>query len=105
MIRVDIDRRRAYLDEQEISGLRRREFDVLAFLYLNFGRVCSRPEIVASAYARYPVKPDTRAVDNAVKRLRKRLPEGAIRTIWGVGYLLETEVSAVSAPATMAADG
>lgn len=95
MIRVDPEGRKAFVDGQELA-LRRREFDVLAFLYLNFGKVVTREDILAFAYAKATVKPDSRAVDNAVKRLRKKLPAGLLRTVWGVGYVLEVEIKVAS---------
>lgn len=85
---INLDRRRAYWDGTELS-LRRREFDVLAYLFLNFGKVVARQAILQDIYKMPDNGKSSRAVDNAVKRLRKKLPEPVIQTEWGVGYRLE----------------
>jgi DNA-binding response OmpR family regulator len=86
---LNLERRRASWEGVEIA-LRRREFDVLALLFLNFGKVVSREDILSNIY-RGGVRPDSRAVDNTVKRLRQKLPAPVIQTEWGVGYRLDEE--------------
>lgn len=87
---VDIQKRKAELNGASL-GLRRREFDLLAYLYLNFGRICTKDELRRDLYGDDAERlASGRAVDQTVKRLRKKLDGGPkIRTEWGVGYWLD----------------
>jgi len=79
-----------------ISGaplpLTRLEFDLIQHLVLNTGRVLSREQLLSQAWG-YDFVGGTRAVDSAVKRLRKKIQEidpdlTLIETVRGIGYRL-----------------
>jgi two-component system, OmpR family, alkaline phosphatase synthesis response regulator PhoP len=70
--------------------LTRLEFDLLAILLLNAGRVLTRERLLEQVWG-FDFAGDTRAVDSAIKRLRAELravdPEAdGIESVRGVGY-------------------
>ncbi len=90
-VEVNMDNRQAMVDGR-ILTLTRLEFDVLALLLQNNGRVLSRERLLELAWG-YDFAGDTRAVDSTVKRLRAKLRDATqgtdlIETVRGVGYRL-----------------
>jgi DNA-binding response OmpR family regulator len=88
---VDAARRVATLAGQRLA-LKRREFDLLAYLALNAGIVLTRDRLLSEVWAD-ELGRDTRTVDVHVRRLRRLLeaePERPRRleTVRGVGYVL-----------------
>ena len=89
LIRVDEDSRAAYRDGQYVE-LTMKEFDLIAFLMRNPGKVYSREKLLELVWD-YDYQGDTRTVDVHIRRLREKLetdpanPEHII-TKWGVGY-------------------
>ena len=86
---LDLDRRSADCDGRGVA-LRPREFDLLAYLMRNRGRVLSREQIVAGVWGD-SYRGGTRTVDVHVRWLRKKIeaqPDRPrrIRTVRGVGY-------------------
>ncbi|MCG6873823.1 MAG: response regulator [Betaproteobacteria bacterium] len=71
--------------------LSRTEFAVLHELMQNAGRVLSRERLEASLYG-FGGEIDSNAVEVYVHRLRRKLGAGFIKTIRGVGYLVEKAV-------------
>jgi DNA-binding response OmpR family regulator len=69
--------------------LTRTEFELLHLLLRNPGRAFSRTYLLDTVWGEDYVTGD-RSVDNAILRLRKKLGplEGAIETVWGIGYRL-----------------
>jgi DNA-binding response OmpR family regulator len=68
----------------------RTEFDLLATLALEAGRVWSFAELTARVW-QLPYLGDSDQVTSAVKRLRKRLapvPDVEVASVCGVGYRL-----------------
>ena len=67
------------------------EFDFLAYLIRNRSRAVSREELLETLW-QLDRQADTRAADDLVKRLRRKLREkgGAVRieTVWGYGFRL-----------------
>ncbi len=93
-IEVDIDRYELRIDGHKFE-LKPKEIQLLYFLLRNKNRVFSREQLLEKVWD-YTFEGDTRTVDVHINRLREKL-EGAstscrIRTIWGVGYKLETDV-------------
>lgn len=86
--------RRALLDaaDREIA-LTCGEFDLLLALVKANGRALSRDRLMDALHGPQAAHFD-RAVDNVIARLRKRLPEGTIKTIRTVGYQLGTPAKA-----------
>ncbi|MBB6621903.1 response regulator transcription factor [Clostridium gasigenes] len=89
-LRIDEDNRKIYKDNEEIN-LKRKEFDLLAFLYKNRKFVFSREELLDKVWG-YEFEGDSRTVDVHVRRIRFRLNEekedSIIETIFGVGYVM-----------------
>jgi len=72
--------------------LTRLEFDLIQHLVLNTGRVLSREQLLSQAWG-YDFVGGVRAVDSAIKRLRKKIqlinPDlTLIETVRGIGYRL-----------------
>ncbi|HPF86648.1 MAG TPA: response regulator transcription factor [Candidatus Limiplasma sp.] len=75
--------------------LTKKEFEILWTLAEHPGKVFSRENLLESLWG-FDYFGDTRTVDTHIKRLRAKVeaaqPEGfEIKTIWGVGYRLETD--------------
>lgn len=75
--------------------LTHREFELLRYLVERQGRVVSRDELLRNLWG-YPDAPYTRAVDNTVARLRKKIePDPGqpryIHTVHGDGYTITPE--------------
>jgi two-component system, OmpR family, response regulator VicR len=72
--------------------LSRREFDLLSYLAEREGRVVQRDELLREIWG-FPDEPATRAVDYAIRRLRRKLEADPhnprhIHTVHGNGYSL-----------------
>ena len=67
--------------------LTRKEFELLAYLIKNVGRVASRQQLLDNVWG-YSYFGDTRTLDVHIRRLRQKLGEcgGCIETVVGVGY-------------------
>ena len=86
---LDEDSLTVILDDTELT-LTRIEYDLIQYLMLHQGQVLSREQLLSQAWG-YDFVGDTRAVDSAIKRLRKKLQThkpGAvfIETVRGFGY-------------------
>jgi len=89
-IAVDIAGREARLGDQVI-GLTPKEFDLLAYLIKNKGKVLSRDQITQNIWG-YEYFGDQRTIDTHIKKLREKFndkEENFIKTVWGVGYKFE----------------
>lgn len=95
---VDLSSRRTWCHEQEID-LARREFDVLAALIGNAGRVVSRSYLLDDVW-NGDVDIRSNAIEVHVSRLRAHLQDVsdqvAITTVRGVGYRLELRGTATA---------
>lgn len=90
-IRVDLDRREAWVDGKRVD-LTALEFDLLAFLVQHPDRAFTRLELLeavrGSSFTSFE-----RAVDSHIKRLRRKVEQNPevptrILTVYGVGYKL-----------------
>lgn len=90
-LRLDVSARRAYCDLEPIT-LSARELGVLEVLMLRQGKVVNKEQIM-EALCNWDEDIGDNAIEVYIHRLRKRLEtSGArIRTIRGLGYLLEHE--------------
>ena len=83
-LRIDLERARVTLAGREVA-LTRREFDLIAFLAREPGRVYPRAELLERVWG-----PDflgtPRTVDQHVAQLREKLGERWIETVRGRGY-------------------
>ncbi len=86
---LDEESHTVFLNGTELP-LTRIEYDLIQYLMLHQGQILSREQLLSQAWG-YDFVGDTRAVDSAIKRLRKKLqahkPGAAfIETIRGFGY-------------------
>ncbi|HEV2539234.1 MAG TPA: response regulator [Frateuria sp.] len=90
-LRVDLPGRRAWIDETPLE-LTAREFGVLAALATRVGRLTSRAQLVESLCS-WDQELTDNGLDIAVHRLRRKLHGcgTGVRTIRGLGYMLEEE--------------
>jgi two-component system response regulator RegX3 len=91
-IRLDIDARRCFVDNEEIK-LRKKEFALLRLLLENPGRVLTREVLIDRVWGSDYVG-DTKTLDVHIKRLRTLIEEEPkapthISTVRGVGYRYE----------------
>ena len=72
----------------EVIPLSRREFALLHILLENAGKVLSRERLEESLYA-WKDEVESNAVEVHIHRIRKKLGSELIRTIRGVGYIVD----------------
>jgi DNA-binding response OmpR family regulator len=83
---IDTARRRVSIAGMTVN-LSQREYDLLWRLASNPGQVLTRRQLASGSEAEYGV--DSNAVDVHIHSLRKKLGNGVIGTVRGVGYVLE----------------
>lgn len=87
---IDLEGRKAFNGRKEIQ-LKRKEFDLLAYLHKNRNKVISRDELLDKVWG-FDFTGETRTVDVHVRRLREKLDNSSdnsiIETIFGVGYVM-----------------
>lgn len=71
-------------------ALSTREFDLLHALMLNAGRVLSREQLEQHLYS-WGQEVDSNAIEVHIHNLRRKLGNGLIHTVRGVGYMLARE--------------
>jgi len=68
------------------------EYNLLMYLVLNKNRAVSREELLNRVWG-FETRTETRATDDTVKRLRKKLEDAGsslkIKTVWGYGFKIE----------------
>lgn len=84
---LDSDEYRAYKNGETIE-LTTREFEILRELIENKGRVLTREYLLNSVW-NYNFLGDERIIDTHIKNLRKKIGEGLIKTVRGVGYRID----------------
>ena len=91
------ERRSATMSGEPLA-LTPTEFDFLTYLVEHQDRAVSRDELLKNLW-QYNWQADTRAADDLVKRLRRKLRERKssvrIETVWGFGFRLELEKESV----------
>lgn len=83
---LDEEQRKIYADNVEIE-LTTKEFDLLMMFVKNKGIAFSRDKILENVWDENYFGSD-RVVDDTLRRLRKKLPNLNIHTIYGYGYRL-----------------
>lgn len=90
LLRIDENNRTVYKYNKEIN-LKRKEFELLSFLYKNRNFVFSREELLNKVWG-YEFDGDSRTVDVHVRRIRAKLNEekedSIIETVFGIGYVM-----------------
>lgn len=87
---VDLNSRRVWLNDVEIE-VTRREFDVLAYLLVERGRVVPWEELIKKLWDDEPDERTAATLRSCVRRLRQKLSDDAgdpryVKNVWGVGY-------------------
>jgi len=87
-------------DGARVLHLTRREFDLLHYLAERSDRVVYRDELLREIWG-YPEMPNTRSVDHAIARLRKKIEADPrhprfVVTVHGDGYQLRASTAAAS---------
>ena len=74
----------------EIIMLTPNEYDLLIYLFENSDRAVSRDELLENLWG-YQTEIETRATDDTVRRLRKKIQKGnvIIEAVWGFGFKLK----------------
>lgn len=90
-LRIDVLARRVFFGNEEII-LRPKEFAVLQYMLSNKGRILSRTQILENVWG-YDFDTNTNIVDVYIRYIREKLrtfyPENIIRTVKGMGYMIE----------------
>ncbi|SIQ11513.1 two-component system, OmpR family, phosphate regulon response regulator OmpR [Rhizobium sp. RU35A] len=102
--RLEINRRRLMNPQDEEVELTTGEFDMLAVMIRNAGRVLTREMLMDQTRGRQ-LEAFDRAIDAQIARLRKKIePNPAhpvfIRSVRGVGYIFAAEASSAEARGT-----
>ncbi len=83
---IDKDRRSVFENDLVVS-LTSKEYDLLIYLVENAGKAFSRDQILNAVWGEDYFGSD-RVVDDLLRRLRQKLPNLQIETIYGYGYRL-----------------
>lgn len=88
-IQIDLNQRTALLGGAPLE-LAPNEYNLLSYLMENQDRAISREELLAKVWG-YNMEVETRAADDTVRRLRRKLAGSrtVIDTIWGFGFRLK----------------
>ena len=88
-ISMDIGNKETYINGDMLS-LTPNEFDLLHYLIKNSNRAVSRDELLKNIWG-YSTEVETRATDDTVRRLRKKITTSSvlIEAIWGFGFKLK----------------
>lgn len=84
---IDEKRRKAIYNDQEIE-LTTKEFDLLIMFIHKRGIAFSREEVLDHVWGNDYFGSD-RVVDDTLRRLRKKMPNLSIHTLYGYGYRLD----------------
>lgn len=84
---IDLEKRRVFDFDREII-LTTKEYDLLVYFIRNKGLAISREQVLTKVWDENYYGSD-RVVDDTLRRLRKKMPEINVRTIYGFGYRLD----------------
>ena len=92
---VDMDTYRVFINSSELL-LTKKEIELLYTLANNPNRAFSRENLLDQCWG-YSYYGDSRTVDSHMTRLRAKVdeidhPEWSLKTVWGIGYKLETDI-------------
>ncbi|MDA1343464.1 MAG: response regulator [Proteobacteria bacterium] len=86
---LDPASRQVAFNDEKVE-LSQKEFEILSFLMGNIGRVVSRARLEESLYS-WSSDIESNTVEVHIHYLRKKLESGIIRTVRGVGYIIDSE--------------
>ena len=84
---IDLEKRRVFYNGEEIV-LTTKEYDLLLYFIKNKGLAISRDQVLSKVWDENYFGSD-RVVDDTLRRLRKKMPDLNIKTIYGFGYRLD----------------
>lgn len=84
---IDEEKRKVLLDHEEIE-LTTKEYELLLYFIKNKGIAISREQVLSKVWDENYFGSD-RVVDDTLRRLRKKMPDLNIKTIYGFGYRLD----------------
>jgi DNA-binding response OmpR family regulator len=89
-IKINLGQRVLIKDDEKIN-LRKKEFDLVAFLFENRGNIVTRDILLERVWG-YDYEGDTRTIDVHIRRIREKLKEdkenSIIETVFGLGYVM-----------------
>mgnify|MGYP000020601102 CR=1 FL=1 len=85
--KIWVNQRRVLNLEGQDINLTSKEFDLLIFFIRNIQQALSREKILSNVWQKNYLGTE-RVIDNAVRRLRKIMPDLNIETLYGYGYRL-----------------
>jgi len=88
-VKIDKESRRTFVSDEEVD-LTTKEFDLLTLLAEHPNRAFSREELLVRIWGDDYFGSD-RAVDDLIKRIRKKVTDLPIETVWGFGYRLRSQ--------------
>ena len=83
----DREKRKVLFNKEEIE-LTTKEYELLIYFVKNKGIAISREQVLAKVWDENYFGSD-RVVDDTLRRLRKKMPDLNIKTIYGFGYRLD----------------
>jgi DNA-binding response OmpR family regulator len=88
---LNLNTKDAFLDEKPLD-LTPTEFAFMVYLFENSERAVSREELLKNVW-KFDFEVDTRAIDDVLKRLRKKIlfSKVKIESVWGFGFKLSLE--------------
>ncbi len=84
---IDGSKRRVFYNDEEVV-LTTKEYELLIYFVTNRGMAISREQVLVNVWDENYFGSD-RVVDDTLRRLRKKLPDINIRTMYGYGYRLD----------------
>lgn len=86
---INIHTREAFIDKKPVD-LTPTEFALITYLFNNSDRAVSREELLKNVW-QFDFEVDSRATDDVIKRLRKKLVRSTVKisAVWGFGFKLE----------------
>lgn len=84
---IDEEKRKVLLEQNEIE-LTTKEYELLLYFVKNKGIAISREQVLSKVWDENYFGSD-RVVDDTLRRLRKKMPNLNIKTIYGFGYRLD----------------
>ena len=84
---IDEEKRKVLFNKEEIE-LTTKEYELLIYFVKNKGIAISREQVLAKVWDENYFGSD-RVVDDTLRRLRKKMPDLNIKTIYGFGYRLD----------------
>ncbi|MEI4804281.1 response regulator transcription factor [Bacillus sp. NPDC077411] len=86
-IKIDLNKYKIYKDEEELD-VTKTEFELIKCFLYHKGSILTRKKLLDMAWG-FDYFGEERTVDTHIRRLRKKIGEGIIKTHRGLGYSLE----------------